>query len=229
MKKELWKILPQRAQEAHAIADFLGLPPLAASVLAARGYGPESAKALLSCEDVLCDPLLMKDLDRAAQTVAETVADGGMICIYGDYDCDGVTSTVMLKHYFDAIGARSCYYIPHREREGYGLNIPAIDELHRLGVDLILTVDNGVTAVEEIAHAYSLGMRVVVTDHHRPGRKRKRWLIRTVPTAGIHSKSFPALGWPSSCSALSRGSGERRCSSSMPTCLPSERWGMWCL
>lgn len=169
MKKELWKILPQRAQEAHAIADFLGLPPLAASVLAARGYGPESAKALLSCEDVLCDPLLMKDLDRAAQTVAETVADGGMICIYGDYDCDGVTSTVMLKHYFDAIGARSCYYIPHREREGYGLNIPAIDELHRLGVDLILTVDNGVTAVEEIAHAYSLGMRVVVTDHHRPG------------------------------------------------------------
>lgn len=56
MKKELWKILPQRAQEAHAIADFLGLPPLAASVLAARGYGPESAKALLSCEDVLCDP-----------------------------------------------------------------------------------------------------------------------------------------------------------------------------
>ena len=73
MKKELWEILPQRAREAHAIADFLGLPPLAASVLAARGYGPESAKALLSCEDVLCDPLLMKDLDRAAQTVAETV------------------------------------------------------------------------------------------------------------------------------------------------------------
>ncbi len=169
MKKQVWEILPQREQEARELSSSLGLEPLAASVLAARGYTGESARPLLRGGGQLFDPMTMRDLDRAAQAVSETVEAGGMICIYGDYDCDGVTATVMLKDYFDAVGARSCYYIPDREREGYGLNCAAIDQLHRLGVDLILTVDNGVSAVDEIAYAYSLGMRVVVTDHHQPG------------------------------------------------------------
>lgn len=169
MKKQLWEVLPQREQPAREIAASLGLEPLAAAVLAARGHTGESARALLRGSGTLADPLLMRDLDRAAQTVSETIEEGGLICIYGDYDCDGVTATVMLKDYFDAVGARSCYYIPHREREGYGLNREAVGELHRLGVDLILTVDNGISAVDEIAYARSLGMRVVVTDHHQPG------------------------------------------------------------
>jgi single-stranded-DNA-specific exonuclease RecJ len=141
---------------------------LAAKVLAARGFVASDADTILKA-DTLHDPLQMRDIERAAEIIMEAVEENSFICVFGDYDCDGVTATVMTMHYLESIGARCCYYIPNRESEGYGLNTNAIDELYRLGVGLILTVDNGITAFCEVEHANALGMKVVITDHHSPG------------------------------------------------------------
>ena len=90
------------------------------------------------------------------------------IAVYGDYDADGVTATAMLFSYLQAMGADVLYYIPQREGEGYGMNRGAVEALHQQGVNLIVTVDNGISSIEEVALAGELGMDVVVTDHHRP-------------------------------------------------------------
>ena len=91
-----------------------------------------------------------------------------MIAVYGDYDADGVTATAMLYSYLESCGANVTYYIPDREAEGYGLNRGAIDTLHEREVTLIVTVDNGISSIDEVAYAASIGIDVVVTDHHRP-------------------------------------------------------------
>ncbi|MFV0498204.1 MAG: single-stranded-DNA-specific exonuclease RecJ [Candidatus Fimivivens sp.] len=170
MKAQIWDVPARCGDTAAQLRMALGIPELAAVVLDSRGYGADTAGALLACEpeNVLCDPMLMCDMVPALETIQDAIENDAFICIFGDYDCDGVASTAMLKSYFESIGARSCYYIPHREKEGYGLNIPAIDDLHRMGVSLIITVDNGISALAEIEHANALGMRVVVTDHHQP-------------------------------------------------------------
>ncbi len=172
MKAQIWDVPAASDDAAQALRHALGIPELASLVLASRGYGTDGAKQLLGCapepEAILCDPFLLRDMIPALETIQHAIENEEFICIFGDYDCDGVVSTAMLKSYFESIGARSCYYIPHREKEGYGLNSRAIDDLHRMGVTLIITVDNGVSAHEEIAYANALGMRVVVTDHHQP-------------------------------------------------------------
>lgn len=170
MKAQLWSINGQNDDAAAALQQSLSLPKLAAMVLAGRGNTLCEAKALLDCEpkDTLCDPWLMADMEKAVCAVQQAVENGELICVFGDYDCDGVAATAMMKSYLESVGARSCYYIPNREKEGYGLNKAAIADLHRMGVSFIITVDNGISAIEEIDYANSLGMRVVVTDHHRP-------------------------------------------------------------
>lgn len=170
MKAQIWDIPAPYGDAAEELHRTLNIPELASLVLAARGYDVDKARQLSDCapEDVLCDPFLLCDMVPALETIQGAIENEEFICIFGDYDCDGVASTAMLKSYFESIGARSCYYIPHREKEGYGLSISAIDDLYRMGVSLIITVDNGVSALEEIDYANALGMRVVVTDHHQP-------------------------------------------------------------
>ena len=172
MKAQIWDVPAPCGDAAESLRHALDIPELASLVLASRGYDAAGAGQLLSCaaepEEIFCDPFLLCDMIPALETIQDAIENEEFICIFGDYDCDGVASTAMLKSYFESVGARSCYYIPHRENEGYGLNIRAIDDLHRMGVSLIITVDNGVSAIEEIAYANSLGMRVVVTDHHQP-------------------------------------------------------------
>ncbi len=170
MKAQIWDVPAAHGDAAEQLHRVLGMPELASLVLASRGHDADGARQLLDCapEDVLYDPMLLCDMAPALETIQDAIENEAFICIFGDYDCDGVASTAMLKSYFESIGARSCYYIPHREKEGYGLSIPAIDDLHRMGVSLIITVDNGISALEEIDYANSLGMHVVITDHHQP-------------------------------------------------------------
>ena len=169
MFEKIWDVLPRNAAAAGEIAEKCGLSLLASEVLAARGCTPESAAVLFGEEQtVLHDPLLLKDMDRAVHAVRAAVEEGRMICVFGDYDCDGIAATAIVYDYLTQIGARVCYYIPNREKEGYGLNKKAIRELAEYGVGLILTVDNGVSAMEEVSYAASLGVGVVVTDHHKP-------------------------------------------------------------
>lgn len=145
-----------------------GVTSLAASALAAKGYSsPESVMDALNVGE-LSDPFLIADMQNAADTINDSVDSGEKICIFGDYDCDGVMASVILYSYLMEIGANVTYYIPERS-EGYGLNNAAIDKLNDSGVKLIITVDNGISAISEAEYIYSLGMKLVVTDHHRQG------------------------------------------------------------
>ena len=140
---------------------------LVAMLLDIRGVtGDDEIVEFLTAETLTASPFEIKDMDKAAERVRGAVEDGERICVYGDYDADGVTSTALLYSYLSDIGADVMYYIPSRETEGYGMNKDAVNLLYQRGVKLIVTVDNGIAAVDEIAYAETLGMDTVVTDHH---------------------------------------------------------------
>ena len=144
-----------------------GYAPLTAMVLAARGFhNPKSAQAHLGCNGPLHDPYLMKDMDKAVSRVSAAMAHREKIAVFGDYDVDGITSTCLLTHFLRKQGADVISYIPGRLEEGYGLNPIAIHQLHGEGVQLIITVDCGITAVNEAQLCKSLGIDLVITDHH---------------------------------------------------------------
>ena len=144
-----------------------GYAPLAAMVLAARGMdGKESADRYLDCNAPLLDPFLMTDMALAAGRVALAMERGEKIAVFGDYDVDGITATCLLTDFIRRQGCDCVPYIPGRLEEGYGLNPIAIDYLHGLGVKLIITVDCGITAVEEAQLCKKLGIDLVITDHH---------------------------------------------------------------
>lgn len=163
-----WSIAFPDGDKAEKLAGETGLPLLAASLLLSRKIETaQMAEEFLSAAGSLEDPFALADMERAVERVRRAVEDGEHICIYGDYDCDGITSVLVLRHYLESIGANVSYYIPSRE-EGYGLNMQSVEALARDGVGLIVTVDNGVSAAEEIDFAAKLGVDVVVTDHHQP-------------------------------------------------------------
>lgn len=149
-----------------------GLAPLCAGVLAARGIDTieKAARFFNQNEDgeTLSSPFLIKDMKEAAEIIQNAVYDGKRICIYGDYDCDGITATALLYSYLECIGGNVTYYINQRS-EGYGIFAGAIQRLADEGVELIVTVDNGISAIEEAKLAAELGIELVITDHHQPG------------------------------------------------------------
>ena len=166
---KLWTIAELDRQEANAIQNEYGLPAIIAMLLQTRGIKTrEEIEDFLNNESEIASPFEIKDMDKAADRVQRAIESGEMICVYGDYDADGVTSTALLYSYLETVGANVIYYIPSRESEGYGMNIGAVDTLAEKGVELIITVDNGIAANKEIAHAKSLGIDTVVTDHHMP-------------------------------------------------------------
>ena len=142
---------------------------LLAGVLAARGVtDPEEALILLAGEEPLSDPFLLKDIDKACTRIQQAIDNGETIVIFGDYDVDGVTATALLYQHLKGMGAQVKCMLPSREGDGYGLSKNAIDSIHKKGYRLIVTVDNGISAVEEAAYAASLGIELIVTDHHLP-------------------------------------------------------------
>lgn len=164
-----WEVAALDKDRAARIAEQYALPSFLAMMLDIRGFsGPEQIQELLGGGISLSDPFLMKDMDRAVARIRRAVDGFEKIAVYGDYDADGVTATAILFTYLEAVGADVMYYIPQREGEGYGMNRGAVEALHREGVSLIITVDNGISSVEEVALAGGLGMDVVVTDHHQP-------------------------------------------------------------
>lgn len=143
------------------------LTPLALKVMISRGYDTLEKLAEFFNESELESPFELNDMQDAVDTINRAVDTFDLICIYGDYDCDGVTATAILYNYLDCMGANVTYYIPSRD-EGYGMNEKAIRELHAKGVSLIVTVDNGISAIEEAKLIKELGMELVITDHHQP-------------------------------------------------------------
>ncbi len=167
--KKSWVFSDRYSSEsAQRIEKDTGLSRLAARVLAARGVTDGlSAEAFLECdEDKLYDPLLLPDMGKAISIIRESLDKGEKIAIYGDYDVDGVTATCVMINYFKYIGVPVEYYIPDRLNEGYGVSCGALKRLADKGVQLVITVDTGITAYDEVKYAHSLGMKIVVTDHH---------------------------------------------------------------
>ena len=167
MKYHQWKQAACDPAKAAAL-EAAGLPPLAALTLCARGLDtPEKAAAFLnSGQGRLHDPFLMKDMDKATARLALALARGERVAVYGDYDVDGITATCLLTEFIRREGGEAVPYIPDRLEEGYGLNTDALDALCAGGVSLVVTVDCGITALEEARHAQALGMDLIITDHH---------------------------------------------------------------
>ena len=167
---KVWSVAKVNKERAIAMASKLEIPPLLAMMLDIRGITKEEDVINFLQENKdFSDPFLMKDMDKAVERITTAVENGEKICIYGDYDADGVTSTSLLYSYLrDSLGADVMFYIPTRTGEGYGMNKSAVDKIHSLGVTLIITVDNGISAREEIDYANSLDIDTVITDHHMP-------------------------------------------------------------
>ena len=163
-----WKIGAPDVKKAELLHRQGSITQLCAEVLVSRGIESVEAAAELLNVSEMTDPFLLRDMDRAAERILAAVDSGEKICVYGDFDCDGVTSTVMLTDWLLCAGADATWYIPTR-REGYGMREDTIRRLHEEGVSLIVTVDNGISAIEEAKVIRELGMDLVVTDHHRPG------------------------------------------------------------
>ena len=145
------------------------LPVFTSMLLTLRGItSREDIIRFFSDEPELDDPMNITDMDKAASRIRQAVRSSEKICVYGDYDCDGVTSTALLYTYLQSVFANVIYYIPDRNSEGYGLNKKAIDKLAEKNVSLIVTVDNGISAIDEAEYAASLGIDLVITDHHKP-------------------------------------------------------------
>lgn len=143
--------------------------PIVALIASSRGYSDVcELEQFISDEPYFTDPYLMKDIDIAAEIINASISNGEKIAVYGDYDCDGVTATAILINYLKSRNNDCIYYIPDRFDEGYGMNTDAVKYLKDQNVNLIITVDNGIVSFEEIKLAKSLGINVVVTDHHLP-------------------------------------------------------------
>lgn len=169
MNIKKWEVASLDKDRAAQIAEQHAIPFFLAMMLEIRGVrSSQQIEGMLGTGGTLSDPYLMKDMDKAVARIRKAIDEFEKIAVYGDYDADGVTSTAMLYTYLDAVGADVTYYIPQREGEGYGMNLTAVRTLYDQGVKLIVTVDNGISSVEEVALAKELGMDVVVTDHHRP-------------------------------------------------------------
>lgn len=173
--RKIWKVghfeeTPDSLSAVNDIAANLGISSLAARLLFLRGYDTVArAEAFLKNTDVtIYDPFSMKDMERAAERILRAIRTGEHVAILGDYDADGVSATAVLFLYLEAKNPemKLGYYIPDRFSEGYGMSRDAIDRLHEHGATLIVTVDTGITAIDEVAYAKSLGIDVVVTDHH---------------------------------------------------------------
>ncbi len=167
MSYNKWKIPLERTAVPAALT-AAGCTPLLAAVLAGRGMSdPMKVGSFINCDRrLLGDPLMLADMPEAVRRLSQAIKKGEKVAVYGDYDVDGITSSCLLTDYLRSKGLDCELYIPDRIEEGYGLNTGAIEALHSRGVKLIVTVDCGVTAVEEAAFAASLGLDMIITDHH---------------------------------------------------------------
>ena len=165
-----WKLEPVSFADVRTLSAELGVSETVATVLARRGLDdPAEARSVLEPEGVSHDPFLLGDMTVAVERLRAAVAHGEKICVHGDYDVDGICATALAVLTLRELGADVCWHLPSRFEEGYGVSAATIERLGADGVQLILTVDCGITAAAEVEVARGLGVDVIVSDHHRPG------------------------------------------------------------
>ncbi|MCL2739981.1 MAG: single-stranded-DNA-specific exonuclease RecJ [Oscillospiraceae bacterium] len=170
MENKKWIQKEIDAQQVEIYKQQYNLSESVATVLAGRHAQIDNGDILLEKAglEAFHDPYLMKDMGKAVERINKAIEAKEKITIYGDFDCDGVTSTAILYLYLKSRGANVAFYIPDRIGEGYGVNTAAIDAINEMGTNLIITVDTGITAIDDVNYANSLGLDVIITDHHEP-------------------------------------------------------------
>ncbi len=169
MAYKKWLIGNVDKAAACALSEECDIDQFAALIALSRGYNDATAIDELFAEEIMLSAYYeLPDIEKAAQIINSAIADNKKICIFGDYDCDGVTATALLYSYLTERGASVTYHIPDRFCEGYGMNDAAVKKAAEDGVELIITVDNGISCAKEIEYAKSLGISCIVTDHHLP-------------------------------------------------------------
>jgi single-stranded-DNA-specific exonuclease len=183
-----WKVRgPAPREEVDVLVRELGISGVTASVLVRRGYGdPMRAQAFLEARLPGHDPFLLGDMVEASEAIRAAVTAGKRICVHGDYDADGICATALAVLILRELGADVGWHLPSRFEEGYGVSRQTLSRLAAEGVGLVLTVDCGVTAVEEVAGAREDGLYVVVTDHHRAGQE-----LPSCPVVGPYRGEYP--------------------------------------
>ncbi len=169
MAYKKWIVKQSDKELAKSLAIDCDIDPITALIAAERGYDDPALLEQFISDEVMISPAYdLIDIDLAVDCIKEAIANNEKIAVYGDYDCDGISATALLYGFLKDIGADCIYYIPDRFSEGYGMNKDAVESLKKHGVKLIITVDNGISSIEVIDYANSLGIKTVVTDHHIP-------------------------------------------------------------
>lgn len=208
MLKKKWLLKEFDKARVLEISKTFGISPLTAIILFNRGIrNDDEIKRFLSNDlDIMYDPFLMRDMDKAVERILSAKKNGEKITIYGDYDVDGITAIAILYKHLSEMGIPVSYYVPDRMQEGYGINRDALDKIKADGSTLIITVDTGITAVEECEYAHSIGLDVIVTDHHEckevipdvyaaidPKRKDCGYPFKSLAGVGVVFKLIQAL------------------------------------
>jgi single-stranded-DNA-specific exonuclease len=188
MQQQDWKLRDECSRdEVETLVRDLGVSETLAAVLVRRGYADaDRARSFLAAEVPAHDPFLLGDMQAACEAIRRAVAEGKAICVHGDYDADGICATALAVLVLRELDANVSWHLPSRFDEGYGLARDTLTRLAEEGCGLVLTVDCGVTAVEEVAHARALGVDVVITDHHRAGPE-----LPECPVVGPYRGEYP--------------------------------------
>ncbi|MDP9232681.1 MAG: single-stranded-DNA-specific exonuclease RecJ [Actinomycetota bacterium] len=188
MQQQDWQLRDDCSRdEVDALVRDLGVSETLAAVLVRRGYADaDRARSFLAAEVPEHDPFRLGDMDAACEAIRRAVTKEKAICVHGDYDADGICATALAVLVLRELGANVSFHLPSRFDEGYGLARDTLTRLAEEGVGLVLTVDCGVTAVEEVAHARALGLEVVITDHHRAGPE-----LPDCPVVGPYRGEYP--------------------------------------
>lgn len=198
MSRKKWLTAHIDKDLAAQVAESHSLDPFVSLILASRGITDyEDVEEFFEPDFCFCDPYLITDMDKAVERIEKAIQEKEKICVFGDYDADGVTSTTLMYSYLKSRGADVMYYIPDRVSEGYGMNCSAIEKLANQGVKLIVTVDNGISAIEEIEYAKTLGIDCVVTDHHKVGDTLPNAVAVVDPhreDCNLHFKDWAGVG-----------------------------------
>ena len=217
MLKKKWLLRAFDKNRVVEMSKEFHISPLTAIILYNRGIHDDDAiRRFLSKDiDVMHDPYLLKDMEKAAERIRKAHDNKEKVTIYGDYDVDGITSIAILYKYLTEMGIDTDYYVPDRMQEGYGVNKDALDKIHSNGRSLVITVDTGITAVEESEYAKEIGIDVIVTDHHEckeripdvyaaidPKRKDCPYPFKSLAGVGVVFKLIQALDENKSLSDL---------------------------
>lgn len=204
-----WQISETDGVKVEEIVEKYKINKLLATILVHRGITKKEDIQLFlePTRNDFYDPYLMKDMEIAVERIIKAIKEKEKVIIYGDYDVDGITSTTVLKKFLKDVGLEVDYYIPNRLNEGYGLNKEAVKKIVDEGYSLMITVDCGISGIEEIDYANSLGLETIVTDHHEPGdvlpkalavidnkRKDSNYPFRDLAGVGVAFKLCQAIG-----------------------------------